>query len=124
MPNLTILIVEDERIIALDLRQKLRKLDYDVPCMAHNGRDAVRLAKELQPDLVLMDIMIEGDIDGIEAARLIREQSDIPVIFVSACNDNATRARAMSDGPSAFVSKPVEISELKACIESLLSSGR
>lgn len=122
--NLIILIVEDERIIALDLRQKLRKLGYDVPCMAHNGRDAVRLAQELQPGLVLMDIMIEGDIDGIETARRIREHIDMPVIFVSACTDGPTRARAMCDAQSAFVSKPVEISELKACIETLLGTGR
>ena len=121
---MTILIVEDERIIALDLRQKLRKLGYDVPGMAHNGRDAVRMAEDLNPDLVLMDIILEGDMDGIDAARIIRERCNMPVVFVSACNDMPTRTRAMHASPCGFISKPVETGELKTCIESIFSLPR
>ena len=123
MKKQIILIVEDERIIALDLRQKLRRLGYDVPGVAHNGTDALSMAVELNPDLVLMDIVLEGDMDGIETARRMREHNDMPVIFVSACNDTSTRNRALEAGLCGFISKPVEAGELRACIESFLSRG-
>ncbi|MGB0129325.1 MAG: response regulator, partial [Rhodocyclaceae bacterium] len=71
-PNPRLLIVEDERIIALDLRQRLQHLDYDVCGMAARGEDAIRLARDLKPDIVLMDIHLESGSDGIEAAQAIR----------------------------------------------------
>lgn len=122
--NATILIVEDECIIALDLRQKLRRQGYAVR-LARDGEEAVRLAGEANPDLVLMDIMLGGGMDGIEAAGRIRAaRPTVPVVFVSACDDPATRTRAMEAGPSGFISKPVEADALKACIESILPSIR
>ncbi len=111
-----ILIVEDERIIALDLRSKLVRLGYKVVGVAHTGQEAVRLAAELSPDVVLMDIILDGGMDGIEAAGIIRQGSSVPVIFVSACNDLSTKERAQTLGCSGFVSKPVDSRELAAII--------
>jgi len=115
-----ILIVEDERIIALDLRGKVTRLGYTVAGMAHTGADAVRMAEERRPDLVLMDIILDGGMDGIEAAQRIREGRDIPVVFVSACNDLATKERACLAGCASFVSKPVDSRELAARIREAL----
>ncbi len=117
----SILIVEDERIIALDLRGKLVKLGHEVAGMAHTGGEAVQLAAELSPDLVLMDIILSGGMDGIEAARRIREHQDIPVVFVSACNDPLTKERANQAGCFGIVSKPVDAFELAARIREALA---
>jgi DNA-binding response OmpR family regulator len=121
MEPATVLIVEDERIIALDLRAKVARLGHKVVGMAHTGADAVRLAGELKPGVVLMDIILAGDMDGIEAARRIRMERDVPVIFVSACNDSATKERACGTGFAGFVSKPVDPAELSARIEAALA---
>ncbi|MBI4805667.1 MAG: response regulator [Desulfovibrio sp.] len=119
-----ILIVEDERIIALDLRSKVVKLGYTVLGLAHTGTEAVRLAGELQPDLVLMDIVLDGNLDGIEAARRIRNGCQVPVVFVSACNDPATKERAGQLGCSLFVSKPVDSHDLAERLREALSECR
>ena len=119
-----ILIVEDERIIALDLRSKIVKLGYTVLGLAHSGGEAVRLAEELQPDLVLMDIVLDGKLDGIEAARRIRSDRRIPVVFVSACNDPATKERAGLLGCSLFVAKPVDSHDLAERLREALSGHR
>lgn len=116
----TVLIVEDERIIALDMRQKLRRLGFCVPAVAHNGEEALRLAAELRPDLVLMDIMLEGDLDGVETAGRIRQISQAPVVFVSACNDEPTKARALKTTRSDFVTKPVNMETLKVRMLAIL----
>ena len=123
MENAGILIVEDERIIALDLRSKLGKLGYSVIGLAHTGAEAVRLAAELCPALVLMDIILDGGFDGIEAARRIRQQREVPVGFVSACNDASTKERAGRTGCRAFVSKPVDSRELAQRIREALSGN-
>lgn len=124
MKNAGILIVEDERIIALDLRSKIVKLGYTVLALAHSGRDAVRLAGELQPDLVLMDIVLDGKLDGIEAARCIRSDRRVPVVFVSACNDPATKERAELIGCPLFVSKPVDSKDLAGRLREALLEYR
>ena len=119
-----ILVVEDERIIALDLRSKLVRLGYRVLGMAHTGGDAVRMAGELTPDIVLMDIILDGDMDGIEAARQIRLDRPVPVVFVSACNDSSTMDRAVLLGCGGFVSTPVDSRELASCIEKALAGAQ
>jgi len=121
MESSGILIVEDERIIALDLRSKLGRLGYKVTGLAHSGAEAVKLALELRPDLVLMDIILDNGFDGIEAARRIREQMDVPIVFVSACNDIPTKERARQLGCSSFVSKPVDSRDLAERIREALS---
>lgn len=115
-----VLIVEDERIIALDMRQKLRRLGFSVPAVAHNGEEAVRLASQHQPDLVLMDIMLEGDMDGVEAAKRIRQITQAPVVFVSACNDEPTKTRALKTARSDFVTKPVNMDTLRVRMLAIL----
>jgi CheY-like chemotaxis protein len=107
--KMRVLIVEDEAIIALDLKYRLRRLGYEVVGCTDTGEDAIRYARAMQPDLVLMDIQLKGPIDGIQAACQIRENIDIPVIFTSAQNDLATEMQIAKARPlfsMGFLSKP------------------
>ena len=125
MSSARILVVEDERITAEDIKDGLKSLGYKVPAVVHSGEEAVRKAMELQPDLVLMDIKLEGKMDGIEAATQIRERYDIPVIYLTAYSDENTLERArmtepsgyVLKEPSGFVHKPFKESELHTIIE-------
>jgi len=112
-----ILIVEDERITAEDLRDILTSLGYSVVSSVSNGADAVALAEETQPDLALMDIQIKGVMDGTETARILRERFNIPVIFLTAHADAATVSRATSSEPLGYIVKPFQEGELRAAIE-------
>src|SRR5687767_9404080 len=107
-----ILIVEDENIVALDIENALRDFRYDVLPVASSGEEAVRLAQERKPDLVLMDIRLRGRMDGIEAARLIHDRLDIPVIFLTAHTDEGTLQRAKSSEAFGYIVKPFEKQEL------------
>src|SRR5713101_5413265 len=111
-----ILIVEDERITAEDLRDILTNLDYSVVASVSNGADAIALAEETQPDLALMDIQIKGAMDGTETARVLRERFNIPVIFLTAHADSGTVSRAKSAAPLGYIVKPFQESELHASI--------
>src|SRR5580698_6240442 len=112
-----ILIVEDESLVAMDLEWRLRNLGYDVCGRVDTADDAVRAALAEQPALVLMDIHLLGETDGVEAAARIREQSMIPVVFVTAHADDATLLRAGASEPYGYVLKPFDERELKATIE-------
>jgi PAS domain S-box-containing protein len=120
-----IMVVEDERITAEDIKDCLMSLGYSVPAVLYSGEDAVKKAGELQPDLILMDIMLEGEIDGIEAAEEIKKHYDIPVIYLTAYSDENTFKRAKKTEPSGyvlkepsgFIHKPFEESELHSIIE-------
>jgi len=94
MPKASILIVEDEQVVALDLRSSLETAGYRVVGQTGRGEDALRQAAALQPDLVLMDIGLRGDMDGTEAASQIRAELHLPVIFLTAFADEATLRRA------------------------------
>ena len=111
-----ILIVEDERITAEDLRDILTSLDYSVVASVSSGADAIALAEETQPDLALMDIQIKGVMDGTETARVLRERFNIPVIFLTAHADSGTVARAKSAAPLGYIVKPFQEGELHASI--------
>ena len=113
----SILIVEDEAIVAADLAGKLRRLGYDVAGTTAQGEEAVALASRLRPNLVLMDIWLKGPLDGIEAAEAIRSQHDVPVIYLTAHSDAATLARAKLSGPFGYILKPFEERELATQIE-------
>ena len=115
-----ILIVEDQVIVARDEQHILEALDYNVVGTSATGEDAITLAETLQPDLVLMDVMLKGEMDGIEAARHIRERFDIPVIFVTAYADQATLQRAKLIGPFGYILKPFEEHDLLTNIEMAL----
>ncbi len=114
---ISILIVEDETIVAADLAVKLKQLGYQVAATATSGEDAVELAGRLNPGLVLMDIQLEGSGDGIEAAGQIRDRYDLPVIYLTAHSDSATLARAKVSGPSGYILKPFEERDLATQIE-------
>jgi len=119
-----ILIVEDDAIVARDLRASLTKMGYFVTGVAAAGEEALEMAGENRPDLVLMDIMFDGDIDGIETAQRMRDRYDVPVIYLTAFGDQATFARAKQTLPLAFVLKPFDPKELYLTIETSLERRR
>ena len=120
-----ILVVEDELITAEDIKSGLEFAGYTVPAIVSSGEDAIEKAGELKPDLVLMDIKLKGEMDGIEAAGQIRVRYDIPVIYLTAYSDETTVQRAKVTEPSGYIlkertgliKKPFEESELHTAIE-------
>ena len=115
-----ILVVEDERIIALNIRESLESIGYTVPAIADSGEKAVEKATQLRPDLVLMDIRLKGKIDGIQAAEQIWEHLSIPVIYVTGHSDQSTLERAKITAPFGYILKPVHEQELYVAIETAL----
>lgn len=115
-----ILVVEDERIIALNLKESIESLGYTVPAIAASGEMAVEKAIELRPDLVLMDIRLKGEMDGIEAAQKIWEWLQIPVIYVTGHSDQSTLERAKITAPFGYILKPLKERELYVAIETAL----
>jgi len=119
-----ILIVEDERITAEDLRDILTDLGYTVTASVSSGAEAIARAEETTPDLALMDIRIKGQMDGTETARILRERFNIPVIYLTAHADTATVARAKDAEPLGYITKPFQEAELHASIEIALHKHR
>lgn len=119
MSKKRILIVEDERIVAEDLRMSLLRLGYDVSGIMSSGEEAIKKAEELAPDLVLMDIVLKG-MDGIGAAGAIRNLWDIPVVYLTASADQKTMEKAKRTEPYGYVIKPFRESELFSTIEMAL----
>jgi CheY-like chemotaxis protein len=120
MEKAKILVVEDEAITAMNLQLRLQHMGYDVPDIVAKGEDAIDKAREIRPDLLLMDIILAGQIDGIEAARQIRLTNDIPVIYLSAYTDNMLSERAKDTEPFGYLSKPLTDSDLFNTIEMAL----
>jgi diguanylate cyclase (GGDEF)-like protein/PAS domain S-box-containing protein len=119
-----IFVVEDETIVALDLQNSLKVLGYDVVGTASTGAAAISKAISTQPDLVLMDIILQGDMDGIQAAEEIHAQLNIPIIFLTACADEATLQRAKITEPFGYMIKPFEDRELHSHIQIALYRHR
>ncbi len=117
MEHARVLIVEDERIIALDLKEQLRRFGCEVVGIHPDAESAIAAVQDLHPDLVLMDIMIQGPVDGIEAARLLRDTTHVPVVFLTAYSDDATLERAKAADPHGFVLKPFKERELYSAID-------
>jgi len=115
--TVSIMVVEDEALVALDISERLRGLGYAVPCMLSSGEDAVARAVELKPALVLMDIGLKGDMDGIEAAVQIRAQLNIPCVFITAYSDTKTFKRAAAAKPYGYIYKPFNDKDLRGCVE-------
>lgn len=121
----TILVVEDERLIARSVEAQLRTLGYAVAGSARSGEEAIRLAEECLPDLILMDIHLGDGVDGVQAADRIRQrQQGVPVVFLTAHADDGTLQRAKLTEPHGYVLKPFEEAELKIAIEIGLHKGR
>jgi PAS domain S-box-containing protein len=119
-----ILIVDDEIIIAREIEARLTAMGYAIAGIASAGDEAVRVAMECKPDLVLMDIVIKGGMDGIDAAEAIRQECQVPIIYVTAYTDEKTLERARLTEPFAYLVKPFSERELKANIEMALYKSR
>jgi two-component system cell cycle sensor histidine kinase/response regulator CckA len=119
-----ILVVEDEAIVAMDISVRLRALGYEVVGPASTGAEALGLAEASRPDLVLMDIMLRSGMDGVEAARLIREATGAPVVYLTAYADDSTLRRAKVAEPLGYLLKPFEERELRTTIETALYKHR
>ena len=117
MEKVKILIVEDEAIIAKDLQFQLKGMGYDVSLIVATGEEAVNKAQEFEPDMVLMDIVLSGEIDGIEAANAIRSRADIPIIYLTAYATEEILERAKLSEPFGYLIKPVNSRELQSTIE-------
>jgi PAS domain S-box-containing protein len=117
MANSQILVVEDEGTIATTIQDLLESFGYAVPAIVCSGEEAVQKVVETQPDLVLMDIRLEGSMDGVEAAEKIRSEFNIPVVYLTAYMDDTTVQRAMITEPFGFIPKPFEPRELHIAVE-------
>jgi putative nucleotidyltransferase with HDIG domain len=117
MDSARILVVEDEDIHAFDVQQKLGELGHQVIAVCDSGELAVQKALELKPDLILMDIYLAGEMDGIEAARIIRARQSVAVIYLTAASNEETLQRAMITEPFAYVQKPVSSRELHVVVD-------
>ncbi len=115
-----ILVVEDVAITAMDIKRRLERLGYEVVGLAASGEDAIAKAESLRPDLVLMDIKLKGEMDGVQAAATIRRQYDIPVVYLTAYSDETTLQRAKITQPFGYVLKPFEERELHTAVEMAL----
>lgn len=117
MEKIKILIVEDESILALGLKKKLENLEYSVTDIAASGIETFNKVSANKPDLILMDIVIKGDIDGIETAAELNKTESIPVIYLTAYADDEILKRAATTEPYGYILKPYKEKELKANIE-------
>jgi two-component system, cell cycle sensor histidine kinase and response regulator CckA len=116
-----VLIVEDERLVARDLERRIRRLGYSVVALVSTGIEAIHQALELRPDMVLMDIRLQGQMDGIEAVASIRKQVCVRVVYISAYMDEPTLARARATQPIAFLHKPFSDCSLRETLQHVLS---
>lgn len=115
-----ILVVEDENIVAKDIKASLQSLGYVVPALAASGEEAINKVAEFSPDVVLMDIRLKGDMDGVEAAEQIYTRFNVPIIYLTAHSDGSTLQRAKAIGPFGYILKPFEEQDLLTTIETAL----
>lgn len=124
MPEASVLIVEDEGLVAQELKERLEALGCSVLGIVRRGEDAVQQASVLQPDLILMDVRLAGPMDGITAARNIRDERRIPVIFVTAYGDTSTVDRASETEPYGYILKPFDGAALRIAVATALHRSR
>lgn len=114
---MNILIVEDDRVLSLMLKKMVQRIGHSVSGSVTKGEDAVELAFSNNVDLILMDIMLEGEIDGIEAMKEIRQKSDVPVIYVTGNSDKITIERAKETNYIEYLVKPIVFKQLEGAIK-------
>ena len=119
-----ILVVEDDVNVAAVLEARLESFGYTVCEIAPSGPKAIACSETHDPDLILMDILLEGDMNGIEAAEQISGKSNVPIIFITCLNDPAILDRAIKTNPSGYLVKPYDNAELRSCIEIALVKHR
>lgn len=122
--DISILVVEDEGIVAQDLLETVARLGYRVAGVASEGVQAVCMAEELQPQLIIMDVGLRGEVDGIQAAQMIQERGHVPVIFLTGHRDLETLERAVKTGPLGYLVKPFQEVELRCSIEVAIHKHR
>ena len=120
--ELTLLIVEDDPIIAADIARQVRKFGYAVSAKLRSGELAIAFVRDNPPDLILMDIQLEGQLSGIETAARILAQHPLPIIYLTANTDDVTRRAARQTAPAAFLSKPFRNTDLQSAIEIALDN--
>jgi signal transduction histidine kinase len=124
MSNAQILVVEDESIVARNIKRELNGMGYRVPAIASSGEDALKKVAETRPDLVLMDIAIPGGMDGVETADQVRQQFQVPVVYLTGYADDQTLERAKKTEPFGYLLKPYEERELQTTIEVALEKHK
>jgi len=117
--KLKVLIVEDESIVSMVIENSLVGFDYDIVGKAISGEEAIIAADEHKPDVILMDIYLDGDMDGIEASRIINSRHDIPIVYLTAYSDKNTIQRALETNPFGYLIKPFTPMELYATLEAV-----
>ena len=117
MAKANVLIVEDDRVVAKDIENSLKNLGFGVTAMVDSGEEALSVIKVRTPDLVLMDIVLKGEMSGIEAAGQIRSQFNIPVVYLTAYADEKILERAKITDPFGYIIKPFEEKEVNTAIE-------
>ena len=118
-----ILIVEDNWIVSLDIQKRLEHFGYLVVGTATSGKEAIKSVSELHPDIVLMDINLDGSMDGIETAYQIQKKFGLPIVFLTAFSDDGTKRRAMRINPSAYIVKPYSDQELKNTLNDIFGKS-
>lgn len=117
MSKINVLVIEDESIVSKDLQHSLTKLGYNVVGAASNGEKAIELAGLKNPNIILMDIMLKGDMNGIEAAEKIKELYSVPIVFLTAYSDESTLSKAKITEPYGYILKPFKEIDLHTTIE-------
>ena len=117
MSKVNILVVEDESIVSKDIQHSLKKIGYNVVGSASTGEKAIELALSEKPDLILMDIMLKGSMNGIEAADIIKKEMSIPIIFLTAYADESTLAKAKITEPYGYILKPFKEIDIQTSVE-------
>ncbi len=120
MPIARVFIIEDESITALDIKKTLEKLNYEIVGINDRGEEALKVINQANPDIVLMDISLKGELDGIETARLLNIQNKIPVVYLTAHYDDETIERSKTTNPYGFLLKPLNDRDLNSCIRMAL----
>ena len=119
---LKILCVEDDYIASYMLHKRIERMGYFILDKVETGEDALKLCEWLQPDLILMDIRLSGTMDGIETAQKIREQQQIPVIFITGISDVSIHRRAKAFKPHGFFTKPFDVTDLQHSIQQIFNN--
>jgi len=117
MNALKVMIVEDEAIAALATEMMLERLGCEICCNVSSGEEALEVLDSIRPDLLVMDVRLEGEMDGIETTEHIRRSHNIPVIYVTAYSDDTTQARAEATYPLAYLIKPLDMRLLEHALE-------
>ena len=120
MPKTNVLVVEDESIVSKDIQYSLKKLGYNVVGAAATGDKALEIARSEKPDIILMDIMLKGEMNGIETAEIMKSELAIPVIFLTAYADDSTLSKAKVTEPYGYIIKPFKEVDLHTTIEMAL----